>query len=747
MKITTWLTAILLIPFLLSCQAQASAPKTFPAEDQTIVSENSGGTTKKDTIESWLFGTIHINEVKGGTLGFLTDETDVYLMAPTVKTDVIINVSGAIGRTRIRQRFHNPSKEWQEADYIFPLPEKAAVDSLTMTVGNRVISGVIKKKEEAKEIYEKAKSEGKKTALASEKKNNIFFISLANIGPDEFVDVEIEYQESYQWDDSGFHLRFPMVVAPQYTPTIISDLSTNEEVSAPKVEVSESKVATDKKPSEQSALISPVTDSVAQGPHISLTVNLIAGFPIDKLTSPSHKITVRKDSKVASTISLTEKIVPANCDFVLNWLPVQTAAPQSCLFTEKGSNDELYALLMLLPPEGKYLKTARIPRETILVIDTSGSMSGESIKQARRSLLQALEKLHNEDSFNVIQFNSICRALFNEPSECTQKALDEAKTYIKALKAGGGTEMMIALEEAFMGNKNASQKGKDRIRQIIFITDGQVDKEEELFRYIKSNIRNDRLFTVGIGSAPNINFMKKAASHGKGIFTFIDNINEVENKMEALFTKTESPVLTGLNVNWQSEFTDIYPPFIPDLYSGEPLVVSAKLSGPSNEIIVTGRGGKENLIWKIPLINETTNAGIGKLWAKSKIESLMDSISRTNPETKIKAEVTKIALSHNLVSKYTSLVAVDEESSRPKDENLIQKAVRRQQPKRFPLRSYAKTRPASPLTGSKNFQGTHNSGVPEPETWILIIVTFFLIGFAAIDSAKKNNISVDPAMP
>lgn len=744
---TTSLIMIFLFSLFLASNVLASAPQTTPRGDQTVISGQSDSSTavttkliptndaKPDTIESWLFGTVHINEAKGGTLGFVTDKTDVYLKAPTVKTDVIINVSGAIGRTRIKQRFHNPSKKWQEADYIFPLPDKAAVDTLTMTVGNRVISGVIKKKEEAKKIYEKAKSEGKKAALASEKKDNIFVISLANIAPGEFIDVEIEYQESYRWDKDGFHLRLPMVVAPRYEPTFIAESSKSED------EVGLLKKATGNK-----SVAPPLADSIEDGPHLSLTVNLTAGFPIEKLTSSSHKITVRKESKISSTITLTEKIVPANCDFVLNWLPVQTSTPQSCLFTEKGTDKELYTLLMLLPPEAKFVKTSRIPKETILVIDTSGSMGGQSIKQAKQSLLWALEKLHGEDSFNVIEFNSVCHSLFDQPSDCTPEALNKAKTFISALKSGGGTEMMGALEEAFMGNDKPPAIRKDRIRQVIFITDGQVSREEQLFRYIKSNLRNDRLFTVGIGSAPNTRFMKKAASHGRGTFTFIGNVNEVQKKMEGLFTKTESPVFTGLQVEWQSESTDICPPFIPDLYAGEPLIVSAKLTNPSSEIVVTGRGGKENLTWKIPLTNETTNAGIGKLWAKAKIDILIDSISRRNPENKIKPAVTEIALNHHLVSKYTSLVAVDDKESRPKEENLVLKSVKSQRPRGLNARKFKKSGATKPLMKAYSTTGTNNSGVPEPETWVLIILTMFLIGFAAIDSARKIEFSADQAM-
>ena len=319
-------------------------------------------------------------------------------------------------------------------------------------------------------------------------------------------------------------------------------------------------------------------------------------------------------------------------------------------------------LLMLLPPQVEG-EGARLPRETIFVIDTSGSMHGTSIQQARSALLLALARLQPEDTFNVIQFNSRTWKLFDQPVAADRPAIELARAYVERLGANGGTEMLSALTAAF------SQRGElesNRVRQVIFITDGSVGNEAQLFAYIHENLGERRLFTVGIGSAPNSHFMTRAAKFGRGTFTYVGTAGEVSEKMGELFRKLESPVLSHIELDFEDDRVEVWPQRIPDLYLGEPVVVTARLPDVPSGLDVRGRRGEQPWGIGFQLRGGKTHSGVAKLWARRKIAALMDSMDsmtegadRDEVRAQVVAQVIDVALQHHLVSKFTSLIAVD----------------------------------------------------------------------------------------
>ena len=326
---------------------------------------------------------------------------------------------------------------------------------------------------------------------------------------------------------------------------------------------------------------------------------------------------------------------------------------------------------MLMPPSGG--NAPRLPRETIFVIDTSGSMYGASIVQARRALLFALGRLHPEDSFNVIEFNSTMRQLFSSAHAATPEALEQARAWVGALQANGGTEMLPALRAALADTAHGDEAAT--VRQVVFITDGCVGNEDQLFAVIRRDLGRSRLFTVGIGSAPNSHFMERAARFGRGTFSYIGSPSEVEERMQDLFTKLEAPVLADIEVRWDDPAAEAWPQRIPDLYAGEPVVVAARVESDSGEVVVTGHRGVEPLEMRMPLEVAKERAGIARLWARRKIASLMDQRADGVPEDQVRAAVLEVALAHHLVSKYTSLVAVDVTPRRPAADKLNTGAV------------------------------------------------------------------------
>ena len=597
---------------------------------------------------------VHLSDTKQGSLLFKSKQPGEYLIAPTLNTDVSIKVTGMIARATVKQTFHNTSKQWMEGVYVFPLPENAAVDHLRMQVGERTIEGMIKEKGEARAVYEQAKQQGKKASLLEQERPNIFTSSVANIGPDEDVVVEIEYQQTLHYDQGSFRLRFPMVVAPRYTPgnvTVEGFAGTGWAAN------------TDAVP--DAARVTPpviLPGQKAINP-VSLKIQLDAGFPLARLDSSYHKINIAKQNGNSQTITLQDGVVPANKDFELVWTPDVGHAPQAALFTETRDN-QTYALLMIMPPVKDAAAKSRIPREVIFVQDTSGSMEGTSMLQAKQGLHLALQKLGNQDRFNVIQFNSVTDVLFREAQPVTTATIKQAHDYVEGLHATGGTEMLAALDIALNNSANPNI-----VRQVIFLTDGSVSNEQQLFDMIQKKLGDSRLFTVGIGSAPNSHFMSKAAQFGHGTFTYIGDVAEVADKMGQLFSKLESPALTNISIKWpQGVLGEMWPNTIADLYLGEPVVVAVSLKELKGNLILQGMQGATPWQSTLPLKGGANESGVGVLWARSKIGALLDTLHVGEDDGAVRKSVIEIALQHHLVSKYTSLVAVDTTPSRPNDE-------------------------------------------------------------------------------
>jgi len=357
----------------------------------------------------------------------------------------------------------------------------------------------------------------------------------------------------------------------------------------------------------------------------------------------------------------------------LLWRPVPNAAPRAMVFSETIKDDP-YVLLMLLPPNESTATTVVMPRELIFVIDTSGSMHGTSIDQARRALTLALDGLKPTDQFNVIQFNSITHSIFPQSVPADANRVRMAMSYVRSLKANGGTNMRPALETALRATKSETH-----LRQIIFMTDGSVGNEQELYRLIEQELGQARLFTVGIGSAPNGWFMRKAAEAGRGTYSYISALHEIDEKMQRLIRKLEKPQITDIDVQWPDGLNaSSYPLTVPDLYAGDPIVVKARLENqprPGDFVKISGNSAGGSWGGEISLADNGSSAGVAALWARARIEKLLDDERRGTDPAETRAAVIATALEHHLVSKFTSLVAVDKTPSRPQSASLDKEQV------------------------------------------------------------------------
>ena len=583
-----------------------------------------------------------------------------YTTATLLNTDVDMKINGLVARVSVRQEFHNEGSDWVEGVYVFPLPDKAAVDHMRLHIGDRFIEGEIKEKEDAKKTYEKAKLAGQKASLVEQQRANLFTTSVANVAPGERVVVEIEYLEDIRYEEGRFSIRFPMTLTPRY----ISGQSLPDKVG------NGWSSDTDRVP--DASLITPPMITRSRGHNMALTADVDAGMPLEIIASRYHPVTVAEEDG-RYVVALSDGTVPMDHDFELVWQPVPSAAPRAMVFTE-SIDGRPYHLVMVMPPDQDIAPPISMPREIILVVDTSGSMHGVSIAQAKRAVELALRGLQPADRFNVIQFNSITDALYPTSAMASPSNIKSALRYVQQLQANGGTEMRPALSKALQG-----ETPETHLKQIVFITDGSVGYEDEMFSMIEEKLGKARLFTVGIGSAPNSLFMRKAAESGRGSYTYISALHEVREKMDSLFRKLEHPQVTDIAVQWPSGVVvDSYPETIPDLYLGEPVTVKAGASGEYRaRDAVKISGNSVTGAWSKSLVLQSTqqSAGIGALWARSKIANLIDSERRGEDPDKAREEIVETAIDHHLVSKYTSLVAVDKTPVRPPNDPLSSEQV------------------------------------------------------------------------
>src|SRR4051812_1019824 len=599
-------------------------------------------------------------DAKSGSL--LLKEDGVYTEAIRLGIDVDITVSGPTLRGRVTQVFRNPTKDWVEATYVYPLATEGAVDTLKMVVGDRVIVGDIKERQQARIIYEQARRAGQTAALTEQERPNIFTNSVANIGPGETVLVQIEYQEPVHQSGNEYSLRVPLVVGPRYNPApIAQSVDFRPDGSG--------WGTTTSNPVPDRDRISPPVLDPAKNPPVnptSITVHLNAGFALGDVKSHHHNIRVESPDNMTRVVTLADGTVPADRDYELTWNPAAEKAPSVGLFREHVGDAD-YLLAFVTPPATEQASQKPLPREVVFVIDNSGSMGGTSIVQAKASLLYALGRLQPNDRFNVIRFDDTMDVLFSTSVPADPAHLGEALGFVNGLQARGGTEMVPAMRAALtdkLGDTNI-------VRQVVFLTDGAIGNEQQLFETITAMRGRSRIFMVGIGSAPNTYLMTRASELGRGAFTHIGSVEQVEERMRGLFAKLENPAVTGLTAKFSEAKADVTPAIIPDVYHDEPLVLAAKLDKLAGSLEIRGRVGDRPWSVTLPLQNAAEGKGLSKLWARRKIgdAEVARTVREMTPEDTDKT-ILALALDHQIVTRLTSLVAVDKTPSRPAGEPL-----------------------------------------------------------------------------
>lgn len=593
--------------------------------------------------------------VAGGTLILqgAIGKAGMVTAVPAVRlgTDMDVTVDGAIMRVRLTQAFRNTGKAWMEARYLYPLPDDGAVDTLKMVVGQRVIIGQIKRREDARAIYERAKAMGQRSGLVEAQRPNLFRTNVANVGPGETVLIAIEYQAPVQQRDGGYALRLPLVVGPRYEATgrlpgramAEQDGDVTAPIAAPAV----------------GAVINPV----------SITVHLAPGFVPANIVSPYHRIAVQVTGQAERTVTLAAGTVPADRDFELRWRAA-SADPTIALFHQNLRGQ--HYLMATLTPQSTVEPAKVAPREMIFVIDNSGSMGGESIAAAKQSLLHALATLRPEDTFNVIRFDDTMTQVFAQPVPASAAQVAIARTFVEGLDAAGGTEMLPALKAALV-DAHPMAPG---VRQIVFLTDGDISNEKDMMAEIAAHAGRSRVFMVGIGSAPNMYLMRRMAEAGRGTYTNIGEGSEVVAKMTALLDRLAVPAMHDITVRIAGAALDITPRTLPDLYAGEPLVLLAKGDHAQGRLIVSGMIGERNWTQTVDIAQAAESPAIARLWANRRIaDTEAQRWSGQIDDETADAQIAQLGLDYDLVTTQTSLVAVDTSPARPNGAKLTREEL------------------------------------------------------------------------
>jgi len=558
-------------------------------------------------------------------------------------TDVKGKISGNISRVEVTQTFQNPYDKPLEAIYVFPLPDQAAVDDMEIRIGDRVIKGQIKKREEAKEIYERARQEGRTAGLLEQERDNIFTQSLANIKPGEQIKVTIRYTESLKFEKGDYEFVFPMVVGPRYIPGQAIDPEGN----------------TNKVP-DASRITPPVLrPEMRSGNDISVSLQIDAGVPIRNLYSTSHRLDVKNNGEKVELKLANGDNIP-NKDLIVRYKVSgdRTAPTVLTTTTDQGAHFATYLI-----PAIAYQSNQIVPKDVVFLMDTSGSQSGDPLLKSQELMRRFINGLNPNDTFTIIDFASTTRQLSSYPLPNTAANRRKALDYINKLDANGGTELMNGIN-AVMQFPAASD---GRIRSVVLITDGYIGNDNEVIAAVQKNLKSgNRLYSFGVGSSVNRYLLDRIAEVGRGTSRVVRQDEPTQEVTEKFFRQINNPVLTNIQVKWEGEGSapDIYPSNAPDLFAEQPLVLFGKKGDRINgKLKITGIAAGDEPYEQTLDVNfngENSNLGIAQLWGRARIKNLMNQMFGGEVKSLVDA-VTQTALNYRLLSQYTAFVAVSEE--------------------------------------------------------------------------------------
>ncbi|MEG4486737.1 VIT domain-containing protein [Microcoleus sp. D2_18a_B4] len=595
-----------------------------------------------------------------GGLFVKTPNTTSEQVFPLKQTEVKAKIAGNISRVEVVQKFENPFPESIEAVYVFPLPDEAAVDDMEIKIGDRIIKADIKRREEALEMYEQARKQGRSAGLLEQERDNIFTQSLANIKPGEKIEVTIRYTESLKFVGGDYEFVFPMVVGPRY----ISRNST-----PPNLVRGGDRSGADR-------INPPVLPPGARSGHnIAVSVEIDAGVAIGDVRSTSHQITTDRRGNIVQVQLANSDTIP-NKDLILRYR-VAGENTRSTVLTQSDQRGGHFATYLI--PALNYQTNEIVPKDVVFLMDTSGSQKGEPLAKSKELMRRFIQGLNPNDTFTIIDFANTTQALSTTPLANTAENRQSAINYIEKLQANGGSELLNGIQAVM--NFPAAATG--RLRSIVLITDGYIGNENEVLALVQQSLKpGNRLYSFGVGGSVNRFLLNRLAEVGRGTSQVIRQDEPSAEAAEKFFSQINRPVLTNIQISWEGmgEKPEIYPIAPPDLFASQPLVLFGKKTDRApGQLRIRGTlaGGKAyeqvlpvNFAQSGGRQRESTsvaatatdfgNPAVAQLWGRSRIKDLMNQMFGGETKSLVEA-VTNTALTYRLLSEYTAFVAVSEE--------------------------------------------------------------------------------------
>lgn len=608
-------------------------------------------------------------KVTQGALQAIGQDGQPRAECPLKHTDAKAEVTGSLARVTVTQEFHNPFQEKIEAVYVFPLPQLAAVDDMTMTVGDRTVKGKIKRREEAQAIYEAAREAGQTASLLDQERPNIFTQSVANIAPGAQVKITISYVEFLKYEDGVYEFVFPMVVGPRYIPgQPIGEQATRTARPGGGWAPDTSQVPDASRITPQVA-----PKNTRAGHDISIEVKLDTGVPLDDLKSTLHEVDVQRPDSRRAVVRLKNQATIPNKDFILKF-DVAGRKISDAVLAHRGAQGGFFSMI-LQPPERVTAEDVT-PKELVFVLDTSGSMNGFPIEKAKETMKLALDSLYPEDTFNLITFAGDTHVLFPQPVPATRENLQRAQVFLASRQGGGGTEMMKAIRAALEPSNN--QGKQDHVRIVCFMTDGYVGNDMEIISEVQKH-PNARVFSFGIGSSVNRFLLDKMAEHGRGEVEYVTLQDDGSAAARRFHERVRNPLLTDIEIDWAGlPVADVYPKRLPDLFSVKPLVLTGRYTAAGRSVIrlrgkLAGQNFSKEIQVELPE-SQPEHDVLATLWARTRIDDLMsqdyDGMQNGNPHPDVREAITQLGLEYRLMTQFTSFVAVEEmtvtEGGRPR---------------------------------------------------------------------------------
>lgn len=568
-----------------------------------------------------------------GQLQFFPANAKAPTLCALTKTQVDANVDGFGARVTVVQTFRNPSRTPVEAIYTFPLPNDSAVDRMRIQVGSRIIEGELKRRDDARVVYEAAKNAGQTASLLDQERANIFTQSIANLMPGQEVKVEISYAQMLKYEGGQYEFSFPMTIGPRYMGATTPD------------------------PGKISPSFAPT--GTRTGADIDLKVHLNAGAAIKSLTSVLHKIRSTRPDEQHAEVELGKANEIPNRDFILKY-SVATDKVQSAFLTNYDPIKGGFFSLVLMPPKAP-TNDQIAPKELIFVMDQSGSQSGFPIEKSKELTLKMIEKMRPGDTFNVLGFSNDVNKLWASPRRNTADNRSEASAWVRKMEVTGGTELQKAVIAAL-----SPAPDPRRLRYVVFNTDGFVGQDKQIIDDLRQYRGTSRLFAFGIGNSVNRDLIDAMSVEGRGDSEIVTLAEDANGAVDRFLKRSGNPILSSVSVSCD-DATELSPAVLPDVLSDKPIIVYGRYSKPGpGKIIVSGKIGGQpwsrTIDVNFPVRNQDDSA-ITSLWARHKIDDIsragfIREVSGDRVST-VKDQVEKVALAYNIMSAYTSFVAVE----------------------------------------------------------------------------------------